>query len=61
MIRVTLTLDMPDWWGADESWADGGAGQVKELVKEDVQAFAEDATWTVEKVENAPKRLTEPK
>jgi len=46
-VRVTLTLDLPDWWGADEAWEIGGANYVKELIEEDVSAFVEDAAWTI--------------
>lgn len=43
MIRLTITLDMPDWWGADEAFADAGANFIKELIQEDLSAFWEDA------------------
>jgi len=50
-VRVTLTKVLPDWWGADEAWEDGGAEFVKLLVQEDMLAFIEDIEWKIEKVE----------
>lgn len=52
MIRVTYTVDLPEWWGAEECLADGGKVAVIELVHEDVAAFLEDGSWTVEKIES---------
>ena len=49
MIRVTYSVDLPEWWGADECYEDGGEKAVIELVHEDISAFLEDGAWTVEK------------
>lgn len=51
MIRVTLTLDMPEIWGADETFAAGGPEAVKELVLEDTSAYIWEAAWKIEKIE----------
>lgn len=47
-VRVTVTSLLPDWWGADEAYADGGAKLVEDLVKEDIFAFFEDADIIVD-------------
>jgi hypothetical protein len=51
MIRVTLTKILEAWWGADETWEDGGPELVKKLLHEDLEAVVEDMQWTIEKVE----------
>lgn len=51
MIRVTLTGILDDFWGADECFADGGQGAIRELLEEDLAAMMENLTLTVEKVE----------
>jgi hypothetical protein len=48
MICVTLTIDMPEWWGAETAFAVGGEAGVKELCQEDIFALVEDATWKIE-------------
>lgn len=48
-VRVTLTCVLPEIWGADEAWDNGGPEAVKELLWKDIAAFAEDAEWTMEK------------
>jgi hypothetical protein len=53
MIRVTLTVDMPEWWGAETAFAEGGEAAVKELCQEDIFALVEDATWKIEERESA--------
>lgn len=53
-IRVTLTLILPEFWGADDAWECGGPAAVKDLIYEDVLAFIDDvneANWKIEKVE----------
>lgn len=50
MIRVTLTLDMPEFWGADDTYAQGRGEAVRNLVMEDVEAFAQQAAWQIRKV-----------
>lgn len=51
MIRVIYTVDLPDIWGADECYEDGGEKAVIELVHEDIAEFLEGGTWSVERVE----------
>lgn len=51
-ILVTLSLLLPDWWGADDAWKNGGYDEVKELLWEDITSFAEDAAWKIEKVQD---------
>lgn len=51
MIRVLLKIDMPEWWGAEDAFADGGDTAVKELAMEDVQAFIEGAEWVIVEVD----------
>lgn len=53
MIRVTVTCDLPDFWGADEQWeaCNGDPSVMREFIWEDLSAFAEDATWKIEKLE----------
>jgi len=48
-VTVTLTVELPEWWGADRAWDVGGAKYVKELIEEDVFAFVEDARWSITK------------
>lgn len=49
-VRVTLSLVLPEWWGADEFWEDGGAPAVQAAVYDDLSAFADEAVWEVKKV-----------
>lgn len=51
MVQVKLTLTLPDWWGADYAFASGGAKAVRELIEEDLRAFADDASWEIEQRE----------
>ena len=51
MIRITLTIDLSDFWGADDAWSDGGEGAVRELCMEDIGALIEEAKWKIEKIE----------
>ena len=46
-VTVTLSATLPDWWGADEAFADGGEAAIKEMIEEDLFAFAEDAVWVI--------------
>lgn len=50
-IRVVIESTLPDWWGADDAFEDGGTDTVKELILEDLSAFVEDAKWIITKVE----------
>ena len=50
MIRVTLTLKIPEIWGADDAYAEGRGQAIKNLVMEDVMAFAQQADWHIEKL-----------
>lgn len=50
MVRVILTLEMPDWWGADDAFDAGGEKAVRELVEEDLRAFTDEASWVVARV-----------
>lgn len=50
MVRVTYTIDLPEWWGADECYRDGGHVAVVDLIQEDTVAFLDGGTWTVEMV-----------
>lgn len=52
MIRVTYTVDLPEWWGADECYEDGGKSSVIELMYEDIGAFLEGGSWSVERIES---------
>ena len=56
MIRLTITLDMPDYWGADDAFDDGGIDCLRELISEDVGAFWEDVkkrgTIVTQKMDN---------
>jgi hypothetical protein len=51
MIRVTLTATLSDLWGAEDALAAGGEEELKEIIRDDLSAFAEEATWTIEVVE----------
>lgn len=42
-IKVTLTLELSDLWGAEDAYADGGSAAVLEVIKEDIGAFFEEA------------------
>lgn len=46
-VRVELKLTLPDWWGADDAFEMGGPDLVKEIILEDLSAFAEDAAWDI--------------
>jgi len=51
-VRITLKIaPLPDWWGADQAWDEGGKRSVRELVMEDLVALIDDAVWKIEKVE----------
>jgi hypothetical protein len=54
-VKVTLELMLPEWWGADFAFDDGGPEGVKELILEDLSAFAEDAKWDIQQYK-VPKR-----
>jgi hypothetical protein len=49
-IRVTLTGVLDEFWGADQCFADGGQGAVRELIEEDLPALMENLTLKVEQV-----------
>lgn len=51
MIRVTLTIELSLWWGADEAWAMGGGDLVRALCMEDADDLVDQAKWKIEKVE----------
>ena len=51
MVRVTLTLELPDdeeLWGANDAYDAGGETAVEALMWEDIQAFAQQAVWKIE-------------
>jgi hypothetical protein len=48
-MRVTITKELEDWWADPEDWATMTDDEVLELMREDVLAVIEDATWTVER------------
>ena len=50
MVRVTYTVDLPEWWGAEECYEDGGEFAVIELIHEDIVAFLEGGSWSVQKI-----------
>lgn len=52
MIRVTYTVDLPEGWGADECYDDGGESSVIELMYEDIGAFLAEGSWSVERIES---------
>lgn len=52
MIRVTYVVDLPEWWGADECYDDCGKDAIIELMHEDILAFLEDGSWSVQKIES---------
>ena len=57
MIRVTLTLKLPEIWGADDAYEQGRGLAIKNLVMEDVEAFAQQANWQIEKlIENVDRK-----
>lgn len=47
MIRVTYTIDLPELWGADAAFAEGGEDAVIELVFEDPIEFLTGGAWDV--------------
>lgn len=48
MIRVVITVDLEDWWGADEAYSEGGPKLVRELCEEDMPAVLEHAQWNIQ-------------
>lgn len=50
MIRVTMTIDLAEWWGADQAMDDGGEAAVIGLLHEDMYAVFEDAMFKIEKI-----------
>lgn len=51
MVRVTLTLELPDdegLWGANDAYREGGEKAVEDLMWEDIAAFAQQAEWKIE-------------
>jgi PDDEXK-like domain of unknown function (DUF3799) len=59
-VRVTISAILPDWWGADEAWEDGGEKCVRELIDEDQYAFLNDETthWKIEFITGEIKMIT---
>jgi len=51
-IKVTVSLVLPHWWGADDAFAERGEDAIKELILEDIGAFMLDdaAQWDVTQV-----------
>ncbi len=47
-IKITLTIEPSDLWGADEFYKDGGDRAIKEMAMEDLNAFIEEAKWKIE-------------
>ena len=59
MIRVVVTVDLDETWGADDCYDDRGASGVIELLHEDLTAFLAGARWHVTRVVPRPTVPTE--
>ena len=47
-MRVIITAEIEEWWGADDALKFGGEPYVIEMLQEDIPALLEKAVWKLE-------------